>query len=115
MNYEPLLETMMVERSLDKIDQVELEKLVVKFREENSNLKKQLGYKNQSVKSYNIDELIDENVKLKRELGYTEKEIENSLKKFNPYKKSNKIWIAYMLISLIPLIAAIIFIILVLW
>jgi len=46
MDYDPLLETMLVDRAMDKIDQSEIEKEVQRLREENSNLKRQLGYKN---------------------------------------------------------------------
>lgn len=111
MKNDPLLETMIVDRALDKIDQDELEKEVYRLRAENYNLKKKLGYKNLVVQSYNYDQLVDENIKLKRKLGYSETEIIKSIKDNSPYKKSMHVWIIYMVLSGIIVIAMIIFLI----
>ena len=110
MNYDPLLETMMVDWSLEKIDQVQMEKEVERLKKENSNLKKQLGIK-KTNNSYEYEELVDENIKLKKQLGISEDEIMKSIKENSPYKKSTRVWIFYMIFSGIILLGMIIFLI----
>ncbi len=108
MEYDPLLQTVIVDRSLDRIDQIEVGNEIIRLREENAGLKEKLGHKNsRSLNSY--DALLEENIKLKRKLGYSDKEIYQSLKKHNPYKKSHKVWVAYMIFAVLSFIAAIIF------
>ncbi len=108
MDYDPLFETMLVDRAMDKIDQAEMEKEIKRLREENSSLKKQLGYKKTLVNSYNYNELVDENIALKKKLGVSEQDIMKEIKDNSPYKKSNRVWIAYVIFFGILIVGTII-------
>lgn len=109
MDYDPLVETMLVERSMDRIDQVEMGKEIQRLKEENADLRRQLGYKKINSQFNNYDDLIQENIKLKRKLGYFEDEIENDIKNHSPYRKSNAVWWAYIIFSLALLLGSVIF------
>ena len=101
MNYDPFIETMLVERSMDKIDQVEMEKEIERLREDNASLKKQLGYKKTSSQFYNYEELVEENINLKQKLGYSKEEAIEDIKNNSPYRKSNAIWWVYIISSIL--------------
>ena len=99
---------MLVERSLDKVDQVELDKEIQRLQQENTELKKQLGYKKNKITSNNYEDLVQENISLKQKLGYSQQDIQQSIKQHSPYHKSNVIGWLYTIFSLIILLAGII-------